>query len=162
MTINFAHPRFNLCNGSIEHTRALCRRLLEEVFVPHLAQNDTHFEDMSKSLLKGLWPINPFIDVHAYKALTYYLISTAVSNNNSPLTFPDENMTTWSRFILGLQLSVHQYLLKTSFWWSGFFRGFFNTQMRLGIYLTEKFPFLAYWIFGKKQSYFNIYKFHWE
>ncbi|XP_015119988.1 uncharacterized protein LOC107043162 [Diachasma alloeum] len=154
--------RFNLCNGSIDDTKALCRRLLEAVFMPNLAKNTKHFNEMSTALLKGLWPINPFIDVHAYKVMTYHLISTAVSYNNNSLTFSEEPMPTYSRLILNFQLFVHQYLLQTRFWWSGLFRAFFNSQMRMGIYLTEKFPFLAYWIFGRRQSYFNIYKFHLE
>lgn len=32
--------------------------------------------------------------------------------------------------------------------------------MRFAIYLTEKFPFLAYFMFGRRKSHVNIYKFH--
>ncbi|XP_063985542.1 uncharacterized protein LOC135166832 isoform X2 [Diachasmimorpha longicaudata] len=165
--------RFNLCNGSINDSKALCRRLLEAVFIPNLAKNTKHFDEMSKALLKGLWPINPFIDIHAYKAMTYRLTLTAVSNNNTiiinnnndnnnSLTFSDKSMPIHSRLILNSQLFVHRYLLQTRFWWSRIFRAFFNSLMRMAIYLSEKFPFLAYCIFGRKQSHFNIYKFNFE
>ena len=71
-------------------------------------------------------------------------------------------MSRYSRFILNLQNFVHLYLLTASNRWSFVFRAFFNAHMKIGIFLTEKFPFLAYWLFGRKKSYFNIYKYHFD
>lgn len=64
--------------------------------------------------------------------------------------------------MLNAQLFVHQYLMPPTKWWSSIFRAYFNAQMRLAIFLTEKFPFLAYWMFGRKKSHVNIYKFHYN
>lgn len=60
---------------------------------------------------------------------------------------------------MNLQLFVHKYLLPPTYWWSWFFRAFFNGNMRLAIYLTEHLPFLAFWSFGVKNSYVDIYKY---
>ncbi|XP_012254729.2 uncharacterized protein LOC105685326 [Athalia rosae] len=154
--------RFNICAGTTEETISLCGRLLDEVFVPRLAEKRPEFEKMRVVLLEGIWPINPHIDPSAYTAITYKFASAATSNNNHSLDIDTSSMSLYSRFIFALQSFVHKNLLRTSLWWSPIFRAYFNANMLLSIFLTEHCPFLAYWIFGKRRSRVDIYKIHME
>ncbi|XP_015588251.1 uncharacterized protein LOC107264473 [Cephus cinctus] len=154
--------RFNLCRGSLEETRGLCRRLLDEIFVPHLSLANEDFPEMGRVLLEGLWPVNPHLDPRAFSAFTLRLVTSATTNNNHSLVIDNTTLSLYSRFILGLQLFVHDNLLPRRCWWSIIFRTFFNGQMRLAIYLTENCPFLAYWSFGREESRVNIFKCHLE
>ncbi|CAK9814920.1 hypothetical protein ANTQUA_LOCUS8278 [Anthophora quadrimaculata] len=151
--------KYNICSGSVEETRALCRRLLDEIFLPSLATNDEDFKKMSRLLIESLWPVNPYMDSNAFIAFMLILASESATNNNHSLKIDLSNLSWYSRFILNLQMMVHKYLLPPVHWWSRFFRTFFNEQMRLAIYLTEKFPFLAFWNYGVKSSYVDIYKY---
>ncbi|CAD6240893.1 GSCOCG00008982001-RA-CDS [Cotesia congregata] len=154
--------RFNLCNGTVKESKALCRRLLEEIFVPYYTKKSKDFEEMSNALLEGLWPINPFVNNKSFRIFTCHLIASAIPNNNHSLDIDDTPLSLYSKIILYLQLFVHKYLLPVHYWWSSIFRAHFNNQMKIGFYLTEKFPFLAYILYGRKRSYFNIYKFHFD
>ncbi|XP_012275976.1 uncharacterized protein LOC105697327 isoform X2 [Orussus abietinus] len=150
--------RFNLCNGTVKETKALCERLLDEVFLPCLASRNTEFERMGRILLQGLWPVNPHLDPDAFQAFTLHLASSSTRNNNHSICIDKSSMGWYSRFMLEFQLFVHHYLMPKAYRWSVFFRAFFNAQTRLSIYLTEKLPFLAYWTFGRKRSHVDIYK----
>ncbi|XP_014218333.1 uncharacterized protein LOC106646727 [Copidosoma floridanum] len=154
--------RYNLCNGTVEECRQLCRRLLDEIFLPSFAVKNKNFDEMGRVLLEGLWPVNPHLDPKAYTTFTLQLAVSAATNNNHSVVIDTEGMPLYSKFMLNLQLMVHEYLMPPSYWWSRFFRGFFNAQMRFAIYLTENFPFLAYWLFGRQNSRVNIYKFHYD
>lgn len=139
---------------------------------------------MSRVLIKSLWSVNPYLDSTAFVQFTFIFASSIATNNNHSLkigkSFYNKNinyyylnnnlnktyifsapstMSWYSRFILNLQLFTHKYLLPSSYWWSRFFRAFFNSQMRLAIYLTENLPFLAFWNYGIKHSYVDIYKY---
>ncbi|KAF7379908.1 hypothetical protein HZH68_016856 [Vespula germanica] len=152
--------KYNLCMETVEETRALCSKILDEVFLPSLVNSKKIFNDMGHVLLKGLWPVNPYLDPHAFTAFTLHLASSVATNNNHSINIDYQSMPQYSKFIFNLQLFVHRYLIATNYWWSVIFRKFFNSQMRLAIYLTEHFPFLAYWSFGVKQSHVNIYRYN--
>lgn len=68
----------------------------------------------------------------------------------------------YSNFLLNWQWFVHSYLLKPTSWSYYIFRAIFNGLMRNAIFLTEYFPYLAYYKFGFKNSHVNIYKQHME
>lgn len=74
--------RFNLCTGTVEETRALCQRVLEDVFVPSLVKKNEHFDEMGNAMLQSLWPINFNIEPLAFMAFTLYLASSTARNNN--------------------------------------------------------------------------------
>ncbi|XP_076234990.1 uncharacterized protein LOC143179580 [Calliopsis andreniformis] len=151
--------KYNICTGSVEETRALCRRLLDEMFLPSLAKSNEDFEEMSRILLESLWPVNPFLEHKAFVTFTYTLASVSAANNNHPLKIDTSTLSWYSTCILNFQIFVHQYLLSSTYWWSSFFRLFLNAIMRLAIYLTENLPFLAYWTYGVKNSHVKIYKY---
>ncbi|XP_029048214.1 LOW QUALITY PROTEIN: uncharacterized protein LOC114878496 [Osmia bicornis bicornis] len=151
--------KYNICSGNVEEVRALCRRLLDEIFLPALARGNKDFDKMSYLLIESLWPINPFIEPSAFVAFTFILASSSATNNNHSLKIDTSSMSWYSRFILNLQLIVHKYLLQSTYWWSSLFRMYFNGHMRIAMYLTEKLPFLAFWSLGIKNSYVDIYKY---
>ncbi|XP_076638010.1 uncharacterized protein LOC143350088 [Colletes latitarsis] len=151
--------KYNICTGNVQETRALCRRLLDKVFLPTLANTNKDFDKMSHTLIEALWPMNPYIDPDAFMAFTFTLASTTATNNNHSLKIETSMMSPYSRFMFNVQLMTHKYLLPTTSWWSWFFRAYFNGQMRLAVYLTENFPFLAFWNYGIKNSYVKIYNY---
>lgn len=151
------------------------------MFLPSLAKSNKDFIEMSHVLLESLWPVNPYLEPNAFITFTYTLASSSATNNNHPLkignftgetnkprrgrtlifkTFSETSHLSWYGIsILNTQLFVHKYLLSTEYWWSSFFRVFLNSVMRLAIYLTENLPFLAFWSYGVKNSYVDIYKY---
>ncbi|XP_076284216.1 uncharacterized protein LOC143210862 isoform X2 [Lasioglossum baleicum] len=151
--------KYNLCAGNVEETRALCRRVLDEVFLPSLANKNKAFTEMSRTLIEGLWPLNPYLDSDAFVVFTLTLASSSATNNNHSLKTDTSHLSWYGRFILNLQLMVHKYLLATTRWWSSLFRAYFNGQMRMTMYIIERLPFLAFWTYGIKNSYVNIYKY---
>lgn len=151
--------KYNICMETVEETQALCKRILNEVFLPALANRSKTFNEMGRVLLESLWCVTPLIEPEAFTAFTFYLASTAAVNNNHSLKIDIDSMTAYSKFVLRLQLFTHRYLLQPKYWWSGIFHIFFNALMRLSIYLTEHFPFLAYYLFGVKQSHVKIFRY---
>ena len=80
-----------MCSGSVAECRALCRRLLDEVFLPCLAQKNEKFDLMGKVLIEGLWPINPYLDPKAYTAFTLQLAVSTTTNNNHSVVIGNKN-----------------------------------------------------------------------
>ena len=83
--MNIWYFRFNLCTGTVEETRALCQRILEDVFLPALAEKNEHFDEMGKVLLQSVWPINFNIEPIAFSTFTLHLAVSAARNNNHSL-----------------------------------------------------------------------------
>ncbi|XP_047369789.1 uncharacterized protein LOC124957120 isoform X1 [Vespa velutina] len=154
--------KYNICMETVEETRALCAKVLDEIFLPSIIKNKIIFNEMAHVLLKGLWCINPYLDPHAFTAFTLYLTSLIATNNNHSINIDYQSMSWYSKFIFNLQLFVHRYLIATKYWWSIIFRKFFNSQMRLAIYLTENYPYIAYWSFGIKQSDVSTYRYYFK
>ncbi|XP_070160410.1 uncharacterized protein [Polyergus mexicanus] len=154
--------KFNLCTGTVEETRALCQRILEDVFVPSLAKKNDHFDEMGNVMLQSLWPINFNIEPVAFMAFTFYLASSTARNNNQSIEMDTSTMPFYSWYLFNLQHFVLKYLMRPSAWWSSFFRAIFNALMRLSIFFMEKYPFLAYWTFGKKYANVNIFHYRFD
>ncbi|XP_039314516.1 uncharacterized protein LOC105204899 [Solenopsis invicta] len=148
--------RFNLCSGTVEETRALCQRLLEEVFVPALSKEgrkkNVHFDYMSNALLKGVWSISTSVDSIGFLAFTLYLASSTARNKNHSIEMDSRTMPFYSWYLFNWQHFIFKYLMRPNAWWSSIFRAIFNTSMRLSIFWLKHFSFLAYWTFGKKYA----------
>ncbi|XP_011705104.1 PREDICTED: uncharacterized protein LOC105460357 [Wasmannia auropunctata] len=154
--------RFNLCTGTVEETRALCQRLLEEVFVPCLSNRNENFNYMGTVMLESLWPINFNIEPVAFTAFTLYLASSTARNNNHTIEMDTSTMPYYSRYLFNLQHFVLKYLMRPSAWWSPFFRAILNGLMRHSIFLVRNFPYLAYWKYGKDYAKVNIFHYHFD
>ncbi|KYM95292.1 hypothetical protein ALC62_14203, partial [Cyphomyrmex costatus] len=156
--------KFNLCTGTVEETRALCHRLLEEVFIPCLANRNKneHFNEMGTILLESLWPINFNIEPLAFTAFTLYLASSNARNNNHSIEIDTSSMPFYSWCLFNVQHFVLKYLLRSDAWWSSFFRSIFNGLMRLSIFSIRNFSIFAYWKFGKDYSKVNIFNYRFD
>ncbi|XP_067205174.1 uncharacterized protein [Linepithema humile] len=154
--------KFNLCTGTVEETHALCQRLLEDVFLPSLADKNEHFDEMGNVLLQSLWPINFNIEPIAFTAYTYHLAASTARNNNHSLKIDTSTMPFYSWYLFNLQCFVLKNLMRPDAWWSPFFRAIFNSLMRLSIYLMENYPYLAIWKFGEKYANVNIFHYHFD
>ncbi|KYN32995.1 hypothetical protein ALC56_12629 [Trachymyrmex septentrionalis] len=156
--------KFNICAGTVEETRALCQRILEEVFVPCLANRNKnkHFDQMGNVMLQSLWPINFFIEPLAFITFTLHLVSSAARNNNYSFEIDMSSMPFYSWYRLNTYHFVLKYLVRPDAWWSPFFRAIFNSLMRLGIYSINNFSILAYWKFGKEYTKVNIFNYHFD
>ncbi|CAH2237524.1 jg4297 [Pararge aegeria aegeria] len=65
--------RYNLCRKSFEETRQVCQIVLDRVFTPCLANVPEYFEHMARSMLDGMWHVNPVVNVEAMIYWTKYL-----------------------------------------------------------------------------------------
>ncbi|CAH0713846.1 unnamed protein product, partial [Brenthis ino] len=65
--------RYNICRKNMDETRQVCKILLDKVFTPCLENVPEYFEHMARSMLDGLWCINPTINVDGMIYLTKYL-----------------------------------------------------------------------------------------
>ncbi|KAL0124551.1 hypothetical protein PUN28_006416 [Cardiocondyla obscurior] len=154
--------KFNLCTGTVEETRALCQRLLEDVFVPALATRSENFNYMGNVMLESLWFVNINIEPLAFTAFTLHLAASTARNNNHSIEIDTSTMPFYSWYLFNLQHLVLKYLMQPSAWWFPFFRAIFNSLMRLSIYLVKYHPWLAYWKFGKKYAEINIFHTHYD
>ncbi|XP_039315505.1 uncharacterized protein LOC105203925 isoform X1 [Solenopsis invicta] len=145
---------FNLCSGTIEETRALCQRLLEEVFIAALSKEgrkkNVHFDHMSNTLLKGVWSISTSVDPIGFLAFILYLASSTARNKNHSIEMDSWTMPFYSWYLFNWQHFIFKYLMRPNAWRSLIFRTIFNTSIRLSIFCLKHFSFLAYWTFGKK------------
>ncbi|XP_018045734.1 PREDICTED: uncharacterized protein LOC108685459 [Atta colombica] len=156
--------KFNICAGTVEETRALCQRILEEVFVPCLANRNKneHFNQMGNVLLQSLWHINFGIEPLAYTAFTLHMISSTARNNNHSIEIDTSSMPFYSWYMFNTYHFVLKYLMRPDAWWSPFFRAIFNSLMRLSIYSTKYFSISAYLKFGKQYTKVNIFNYHFD
>lgn len=142
--------KYNLCNGTVEECRILCRLLLDEIFIPFFEKGNKKFDEMGRILIEGMWPLIPFLDPKAFMAFTLQLATSATTNNNHSVVNETSSLPFKSKLLLNLQLNVHKYLMPTKYWWSTVFRAIFNFFLWLAIFLTENYPLLLYTTFGKK------------
>ncbi|XP_068623647.1 uncharacterized protein [Battus philenor] len=65
--------RYNLCRKNMYDTREVCRLVQERVFTPCLDHVPEYFEHMARSMLDGLWSVNPTINTSALIYWTRHL-----------------------------------------------------------------------------------------
>ncbi|RZF46592.1 hypothetical protein LSTR_LSTR002924 [Laodelphax striatellus] len=133
------NDRLNLCRGDVESTRTACRRILSDVLTPALETPVKDFPPMASALLNGMWAMVPILQAEAFMDFTRHLCG---------IPQPNELRTLYSRMILQLQLFVHSVLL-TRYYLALIFRPILNFQMWLAVFLTPKFPLLAFLTFGR-------------
>ncbi|XP_015178275.1 PREDICTED: uncharacterized protein LOC107067353 [Polistes dominula] len=150
--------KYNLCMETVEETRALCSKVLDEVFIPNVIKYKYNYYKNGKILIDGLWPFYPILDPPSFTTLTLYVTSLITTNNNHSIEIDYDSMPLFSKTLLNIQFFVLNYLLPIKYWWSVIFRTFFNYSMIVTIYLTEHLPLLAYWTYGIKHSTINIFR----
>lgn len=144
--------RFNICKDNLRETRQLCQAMLEQVFVPALRKPSEGFDQMSRSLIQGMWSMVPFLDYDAFLSFTMRLagVETTESKNKSPQSFH-------SRALLAYQIFVHEVVLRN--WFLGsIWRPILNFGMWLSVFLTQRLPILAYIQYGRSNVYWLALK----
>ena len=141
----FVH-RFNICKGNLLETKQLCQTILEEVFVPALKKPADGFEQMSRSLLEGMWAMVPIIDYDAFMSFTMHLAGVVVTEDKS------KTMTFTSKVLLAYQIFVHEVVLMNRFL-AWLVRPILNFLMWFSVFMTQRLPILAYVQFGRSHVY---------
>ncbi|KAJ8974966.1 hypothetical protein NQ317_004803, partial [Molorchus minor] len=139
--------RFNICRESLKETQEICNLLIEKVFLHHLEQPPREFYSMSRALVGGMWPMNPFLQ---YDVFLLYLRMT-VDNSQDTKTQPCFKD-------LGVRGKIKLYVIFYTLWVLQYnvFRKFYNYVLVVTLWLMHNFPFLAYYEFGRKNSHVSI------
>lgn len=120
--------------------------MLDQVFVPALRKPSEGFEQMSRSLLEGMWSMVPFLDYDAFLSFTMRLAGVETSENNK------STHSFHSRALLAYQIFVHEVVLRN--WFLGsILRPILNFGMWLSVFLTQRLPILAYIQYGRSHVY---------
>ncbi|XP_023019818.2 uncharacterized protein [Leptinotarsa decemlineata] len=140
--------RFNLCTGSVKETKEICNILMDQVFRPEIKNKDQDFLSMSRYLLRGMWALNPAIGVDCFLIYLYALIQ-----NDNVNFFP---VLEYQK--LGSAQKFHLHFLQLSMFLLQFdgFRIFEKYVMYMSLWLMKVFPFLAFYMFGRSNSYVKI------
>uniref|UniRef100_A0A1B6IMX5 ER-bound oxygenase mpaB/mpaB'/Rubber oxygenase catalytic domain-containing protein n=1 Tax=Homalodisca liturata TaxID=320908 RepID=A0A1B6IMX5_9HEMI len=129
--------QYNLCQGDVETTRAACQAMLDRVFNVGLRQPSADFQHMSRALLEGMWALVPFINPEAFLSFTLLLCGID--------TFQLSKF--YSRTLFNLQVFIQAVILNSVI---GFIvRPILNFNMWLSIFITQRFPYLAFLAFGR-------------
>jgi hypothetical protein len=103
------------------------------------------FEHMSRVLITGMQCMIP--------SLHYEVQMSLICQDLLGFAFECQ-MSLYGRFMLALSRFVH-YQLLTIWWLAAVFRPYINSQVRLAIYITAHFPFVAYWRYGKSRIHYH-------
>lgn len=132
--------KFNLCRGSLETTIQTCQIIMNKVFIPALENPPAEFKSMSQALLEGMSAMVPLLDTEAFTDYTKILCGM---KDVQPIKL-------YSRAVLSIQLFVHRVLLNTFL--GIIFRPILNFNMWLSVFISQRFPFLAFLYFGRNIS----------
>lgn len=159
----FYYCRFNICRESVKETRAICNVLINKVFRPAVARKDKDFFTMADHLAKGMWAMNPILDTNAYLVIMHNFLkplpsqdnnnacrknnAKSIQNNNA-----DEfiTLTLWERNKLMITYASLYYIRFT------YARIFYNYLIYLSLWLMKVCPFLAYYMFGFRDSHVRV------
>jgi len=130
----------------LPETKQLCQTILEEIFVPALKKPADGFEQMSRSLLEGMWAMVPFLDYDAFKAFTMRLAGVEVTEDKS------KTLSIISKLLLAYQIFVHEVELMNKFL-ALLVRPSLNFLMWFSVFMTQRLPILAYVQFGRSHVY---------
>ncbi|KAL1512480.1 hypothetical protein ABEB36_002065 [Hypothenemus hampei] len=139
--------RFNICRGSLDETRAICQKLLERVFIPHIQKNDPEFLYMSRILVEGLWALQPVLNFNVILCMLHVFFYEGVNNTDLP---EYKKLAVWEKCLF--------YFVKAVFYslrWAPT-RWYFNHTRHRDNWLIQNFPFLAYYKYGFENTVVRI------
>lgn len=127
-------------------TKQLCQTILEEVFVPALKKPADGFEQMSRSLVEGMWALVPFLDYDAFVGFTMHLAGVEVAEDKT------KTLQFTSKVLLAYQIFTHEVVLMNRFL-AWLVRPVLNFLMWFSVFMTQRLPILAYVQFGRSHVY---------
>lgn len=110
--------RYNLCNGGLEETIAVCRNIMETELKPSVRKSSKESASMSRGIIKAM---NSFIIFLSWEAMARFWY---------------EEMGLPCNFKMGAYESIGYYLMKFTFGWLlrfTFFHKFFNFLLRVAV-----------------------------
>jgi hypothetical protein len=120
--------------------------MLEQVFVPALRKPTEGFEQMSRSLLEGMWSMVPCLDYDAFLSFAMRLAGVHMTESKK------SSHSFYSRALLAYQIFVHEVVLRN--WFLGsIFRPILNFGMWFSVFMTQRLPILAYVQYGRSHIY---------
>lgn len=140
--------RFNICRDSVRETIEICNLLIEKELNPAMEQPNEDFVQMAKVLIKGLWAMNPFLQYDVFLCYLYMILANKSYNNLEndvvkPLSPKAKTKLNFIVFVIGaLRFTI--------------VRIFYMYLQIFTVWLMKKFPFLAYYRFGKEHSHVTI------
>ncbi|CAH1957858.1 unnamed protein product [Acanthoscelides obtectus] len=140
--------RFNICRESVTHTKKICELLIQRVFLHHMRKTSQEFDAMSKALLNGMWAMNPILQ---HDVFILYL--HMVLENSKDYKKPRPNLQplgTWGTMKLRVIIFVVWALQFT------LIRLFYMYLQIFGLWLMRKFPFIAYYKYGKCVAHVSV------
>lgn len=115
-------------------TAAACEEMAKRYFVLNLDNPPENFEQMSKSLLQGMWPLVVFFHPLAFKEHTRRLCGC-----------PPKSLPIFPLLFLYIQILVHKMLQIQVL--SFFLLPFLNFQMWFTIFVQNTMPIIAFFYF---------------
>ncbi|XP_030759158.1 uncharacterized protein LOC115884641 isoform X2 [Sitophilus oryzae] len=141
--------QYNLCRKNIDETKAICHEILTRVITPTVEEKQTNHLDMVNYLINGLRTMNPFLETKTFMFYMRIVLNndlTCVGNNDLEYRLMSNDQKFRLRAILltikSLQYSLVRILLNSLQWFS--------------VWIIKTYPYLAFYKFGKANSYVNI------
>ncbi|KAL9890367.1 uncharacterized protein ACN427_009384 isoform 1-T1 [Glossina fuscipes fuscipes] len=154
---------YNICGKNWSETNLRLDIVLRKVYIPALENASKDFEDATKALLHGLWPVNTSLTVGSYLFMTkrlacvkgyeYYEFDHrpgAQRDPNQHLYYKDLNW--WDRFIVFYGLFLVTYLHKYNA-----VRWYLNFRVWLNEQISYYVPYVAMFMFGFKLAFVRIF-----
>uniref|UniRef100_A0A146LW50 ER-bound oxygenase mpaB/mpaB'/Rubber oxygenase catalytic domain-containing protein n=1 Tax=Lygus hesperus TaxID=30085 RepID=A0A146LW50_LYGHE len=123
--------RYNLFQGCKKCSTAACKMIVEKVYGPGTESPPEHYNEMTDSLLKGMWPVMPIINPVAYREMVRRMCGL------SPKQLPWLPQT-----LLNVQLTIHK--LASVQLLNLVLVPYLNFQMWLTLFFQRTAPFLAF------------------
>ncbi|XP_076267929.1 uncharacterized protein LOC143200990 isoform X1 [Rhynchophorus ferrugineus] len=140
---------FNICRDSVKETEAICEEILQKVVKPQFERESSDYNEMVTYMIDGLWSLNPFLDTESFQ---FYLKMVL---NSCPLAkIPEtEEYKSLSRLAKIKVKIVIQHVIFMRF---SLIRNLLNYVQRAGIWIIQRYPFLAFYRYGKANSYIRV------
>ncbi|KPJ15980.1 hypothetical protein RR48_10026 [Papilio machaon] len=125
------YNKYNMCRKNVEETREVCRLILERVYTPCLENVPEYFEHMARVMMDGMWAVNGGMEAGSLMYVTKNLNDV-----------PGYVLTEAERIVL--QTKLKEKLA--------------GKHEDTVLYLSEYFPYVAFFLYGIKNSYVKIFK----
>ncbi|XP_060532375.1 uncharacterized protein LOC132705646 isoform X1 [Cylas formicarius] len=140
---------FNICRESVEETRAICNEVIKRIVIPEVRLHNKDATQLTANFINGMWAMNPFLDGTTFM----FYMNLVLHNDNSKISIKNSEfskLNTTAKFKLRLICYVID-LMKYSL-----VRIFVNWIQLHALYMTKKFPYLAYYKFGLSNMHIPI------
>ncbi|XP_017475249.1 PREDICTED: uncharacterized protein LOC108365658 isoform X2 [Rhagoletis zephyria] len=154
---------YNICGRNWAETKSRLDIVMRRVYEPALANTSADFEQMTKALIDGLWPLNTTLTtgsvlfftkrlacVRGYEYFEFDHRPGSQADAKQKLYYYD--LGWYDRFLITYGLYLVTYLHKF-----GIVRWYLNFRIWLNTLIFYYLPYIAFWKYGIKHSYVRIF-----